>query len=232
MLPKRLCCFPSASDSASDNLRVESVRSRSLGNGREASERRELRAAVVSLLRIGCPPAIARRVVAVVVDAIQRVVAVGARPHVGVERLKGRAPSFTNLYASSAIARELPHVWVEAPPLHSGPYSILRCLGLPVRLVSSTLFRAKAAARQYRASAKVRTAHGFLLPAVTQTQPHGRLTAIPPNCARSLLNYGVSTKSLPNQVASSIAHFSNDSTGWRPNFTAAWQRVTDMENAA
>jgi len=60
---------------------------------------------VAVLLGLGCPAAIFRRVVALVVDPIDAVLRRRLRSHVGQERLE-RPPAFADLDASTAIVLE------------------------------------------------------------------------------------------------------------------------------
>ncbi len=77
---------------------------RSSASGLPAHVRYELRAdaLVRKLFFARGPSAVLGRVVAIVVDAVKRVLFAGARPHVGIEVLE-RCPSITNLNAARSI---------------------------------------------------------------------------------------------------------------------------------
>lgn len=81
---------------------------------------------VAVLLSISGPATIFRRVRTVVVNAVQRVAAIWARPHVGVEGFKRVKPALTNRNASSAVIGVALPSWVEATLSHRAPGVVLR----------------------------------------------------------------------------------------------------------
>lgn len=78
-------------------------------------------ALVVGLLCRRGPSAIVRPIVAVCVDAVNRIVASWAWPHVGVEVIKRFTPTVAHLHTSFAIKVVLRIVWVGASLVHVAP---------------------------------------------------------------------------------------------------------------
>lgn len=74
---------------------------------------------VVALLGGGRPPAIARRVVAVIVDAIQAPVS-WALPHIVIEVLE-RMPAFANTDSSCSVIDVIRAIWIVAALNHCDP---------------------------------------------------------------------------------------------------------------
>ncbi len=92
---------------------------------------------IARLLRWGGPSHVARLVIAVVVDAVNRMVRRWLASHVLKERHELVAPSFTDGDASSTVAGEVLIVGVVAPRSHSIPLGIFWALAHPVRSVRS-----------------------------------------------------------------------------------------------
>ncbi len=78
-------------------------------------------AAVARLFFRCCPSAVCRRVVAVVVDAIDAMLKVRSWPHVCKERLQRGFPSFTDRDPSAPVAVEHFYTRIPAPFLHRRP---------------------------------------------------------------------------------------------------------------
>lgn len=88
---------------------------------------------VALLFTPGCPAAIFRLVVAVVVNSVDRVLAGRPRPHVRVEALEGVQPSLANSDSAPSVLRESRPCRPQASGLHVDPRSVFRALGSGVR---------------------------------------------------------------------------------------------------
>ena len=86
--------------------------------------KRTLFATIISLFFTGGPTAIFRRIVAVIVDAVN-CKSFGARPHIGVEIVKV-VPSITYFYAVAAVMYVTCAFWVIASFVHSAPDIVFR----------------------------------------------------------------------------------------------------------
>ncbi len=72
--------------------------------------------------------AILRRIAAVIVDAVERVLGSGARPHVGQEVLEVQ-PSFTDLDAASTVTVIVGRIGIAATLLHGVPRAVFKGSG-------------------------------------------------------------------------------------------------------
>lgn len=110
-------------------------------------------APVVPLLKRGSPADVARLVVPVVVDAIDRVLTGRTRTDVLKERLKRLAPFVTYTNTATAVVLVAGGVWIAAAVFHQRPDSVLsgacHAVGSPAGLgpVGSEVVRPVAAAR-------------------------------------------------------------------------------------
>lgn len=82
------------------------------------------RSAVAGLFPGRAPSAILWRVITVCVDAVQRVIRRGARPHVGEKRFKGSRPSVTDGNSSCPVILVAVHARVKASSFHCSPYAV------------------------------------------------------------------------------------------------------------
>jgi len=123
-------------------------------------------AGVAGLLQLCCPPAVARFIVAVVVDPVDAVCGRRARSHVGKEVLK-RHPLVTHLNSALPISVIAAIVDVKAPFEYSVPRIMFRSPSLAVPCAST--LRALCAASGSEAC----SIDGFLGPAPTTAQPDG-----------------------------------------------------------
>jgi hypothetical protein len=135
--------------------------------------------AIVHLLKLSSPAAVARLVVAIIVDAIKGVLLAGPRPHVIVEVLERVSPAATDLNTPPAVVgiRFVP--WRRASLNHSRPCLIFGCAGLTVRatgIVATTGDRSPANQRGCRLDRLVAT--------LTATQPLGVVESVAPNVAK------------------------------------------------
>jgi hypothetical protein len=80
-----------------------------------------------------CPPAVLRRVVAVIVDAVNAA-SVWALSHVGEKRSEGVVPSVAHTYSPSSILEEGRVVLVFASVAHCRPHPVKRVVGQAVEL--------------------------------------------------------------------------------------------------
>jgi hypothetical protein len=112
-IPKSARVHAQASGPFGDRKRLASVSERRTG------------ASIVALLDARRPAAVARRVVAVVVDAFQSS-ALGSRAHVGVE-VRKLVPARTDLDAAPAVTRERGARWIRAALPHGLPHLIFGC---------------------------------------------------------------------------------------------------------
>ena len=153
-------------------------------------------APILALLAHRTPPAIARRIRAVVVNSIQRV-ALWRFPHVAEKGLKRLTPLIADQNTAASVIGVSGVVWVVAASLHSTPDMVLSSLGHPVRM------RASAQRIQLQAAAAFRMA-GFQLAArgrdhrtaVTSTYPQGFTAALPPRA----FNHGQSREAVAYQI--------------------------------
>ena len=79
---------------------------------------------VLALLFVGSPAAVRRRVVSVVVNALQRVARRRSLAHVGQEGLKGFTPPITHRYPSTTVPRPVVAPRVCASRDHAFPSSV------------------------------------------------------------------------------------------------------------
>lgn len=114
--------------------------------------------AIGALLFPRSPATIAWLVVAIVVDAINRMLGRGTDAYVSKEILKFK-PSVADFYSSAAVPRVTLFVRVSAAPKHSRPYFVFRPLATRHRSVGTV--------------AKINLAH----PQVAETSATSRLTA-------------------------------------------------------
>ena len=89
--------------------------------------------ATIADLRLGRgPAAILRAVVAIVVNAVNRIALIRSRPHILVESRKVALPSFADLNPSAAVLRIPVIIGVIAPPLDVAPVIVFRGETQPV----------------------------------------------------------------------------------------------------
>lgn len=129
------------------------------------------RATVGCLIGIGCPPAITRFVIAIVISAIEAV-PFRLRPHVSEEILKG-LPAVTDGNTAPAVIGILLAIWVLAPRPHGGPDHVFTgerfVPGLP--MLDRAILVVETATRQGRAGAKIATVDILDGPAITDAPP-------------------------------------------------------------
>ncbi len=125
---------------------------------------------VVGLFHRRCPSAIARLVVAIRINAIQRVLSPRTRPHVCIEVFKRLAPAGTDLNPPAAVKVILGVVGIAAPLTHGAPRTSLWRLTHAVR---PTRFTATASTTSRRGvlAEEPRSNDGCCLPASAATQP-------------------------------------------------------------
>lgn len=116
-----------------------------------------VRSHVAILHLVGRPATVFRRVVARVVDAIERVFVAWAPTHVGEERFVG-LPVRAHRDASPAVASVQSMIWILAPRLHVRPAAIFRCL---TAIRSFAMSAARFAARYTHLTSKAPAAFGF-----------------------------------------------------------------------
>jgi hypothetical protein len=110
-----------------------------------------VRSLVPGLLCASSPTAVLRRVWAVVVDAIKRVLRRGPPAHVSQKRLVRPSPSLAYRYAAAAVVRPAWQASVGAPGLHAGPSPMLcRRLRFAVRRLGRTNLRGLHAAARWQ----------------------------------------------------------------------------------
>jgi len=90
---------------------------------------------VVVLLFMSGPIAIAWTIIAIVVFALQGLLASGLGAHVGEERLKGSQPSLAHGNAATAVVFESRIISIAAPGQHVGPRTVFSRLCHSVSLV-------------------------------------------------------------------------------------------------
>ena len=120
-------------------------------------------AGVVGLLFARCPAAVARLVVPIVIDALQRVLWRGLVAHIGVKVFK-LAPAFADANAAPSVPLKVLMLWIIAPMKHRIPSVMNWMSGHAVRHPqTSTRLRVVAP--------KLLSAHDGDRAAVTSTKP-------------------------------------------------------------
>lgn len=130
-------------------------------------------ASVIRLLPCGCPAAISRFIVAVVVDAVKRVTATRSQPHVVVEVFKRVSPTVTNLDTTAAIIGVARITLVGTPRNQPVPRFVLGCscqAMLPFMMVTS--------ATSCFPGDQARRGYGLLVAALAAAQPYRVLIAV------------------------------------------------------
>lgn len=123
---------------------------------------------VVALLRFDRPSAVIQLIVAVVVNAINRMFVGRARTHVGVERHERIAPAFADANTTPAVLVKIFHGWIQAAVLHRAPYAVLWRIAQTVRFLR---LAARAAATDRMALFQAIRHHVALLAAGASTTP-------------------------------------------------------------
>lgn len=132
---------------------------------------------IVDLLSWGCPPAVGRSVIPVIVNAIKRVRKTRARPHIGRENGKV-VPFGANRYPSSAVVVMSGSIGIAASAAHPRPNAVQR---VPVNLAGSPSVRLGAngkilspatSARAGGTANQVAARHGGCAAAIALTMPH------------------------------------------------------------
>lgn len=112
------------------------------------------------------PTAIARFVVALIVDAVNRVLGAGAWPHVGHEQGERTAPAIAHGNPTSAVILELVRVGVITPRQHRSPHAMLQRLAAAVGCHAlSGKLTLKTTTRRCVPGGKMRRWHRHLVPA-------------------------------------------------------------------
>jgi hypothetical protein len=124
--------------------------------------------AVADLGAVLDPTAIARLIVAVIVDPVNRVLGTGAFSHVGAERLERVTPAVTHLDATTAIIREVVGLRIGAAINHLAPNPVFGCCGQSVPALIGAGATAVLAIRQ------VVRANDFGAPAASATTEPSR----------------------------------------------------------
>lgn len=176
-----------------------------------------IRSLVLSaLLRSTCPSAVLGRVVPVGVNAVDRVLLAGSRPHVTQKQFK-RIPALAHLDTAPSPSWEVLVPHIGASPLHPEPRPVLRArLASTLVTVPHHCFRAlrherrigpqlhgplmsKASTRANRAVPKIRSSDQLLVSAVAMASPHAWL--------RIFFGHNEATESLACQLNQS--HMTN-----------------------
>lgn len=127
---------------------------------------------ISTLLSWRSPSAVLARVGTVVVDAINAVLRRGARPHVGIEVLKG-LPPLADGDAATAVPRKFTIPGIQAPLPHAGPDAVFGNLhGEPVRSCPiSGLLVFPASTRHSVSGSQVVAAYRSVSATITAAQP-------------------------------------------------------------
>ena len=125
---------------------------------------------VVGLFYRRCPSAIARLIVPISIDAIQRVTSSGTRPHIGIEVVKGFSPAGAHLNPPSAIIMIFRAVVIVASLVHRAPGVIFGRFNHAVFLGRFTT-TTPATSDRINLAKKSRAYVGFCLPALALTKP-------------------------------------------------------------
>ena len=139
--------------------------------------------AIIRLFKSGCPPAIIRTVVAVIVDALQGVLRSRWKAHISNKILE-RRPALTNLYAPASIVWVRFIIGIVATHFHRFKCIMNLCVAKAVFSMSRhpaityKLFAPigsggalEAAARRSQSPLEVGSAYGFFCAAITAAQP-------------------------------------------------------------
>ena len=162
-------------------------------------------AVIVGLLNRCRPTNIARLVIPVVVDAIDRVFTARPRSHISQEVHEVVAPRRGHLDAAAAIVLPRRIVWITAALFCVMPSSIYGSAAHAVRLTTRPgLFSTETPAANDAAFTKHRPRSGHFPPAITSTQPNIFFV--------SVRDSDQATKPLTGDVDKRAAHFLNDNT--------------------
>lgn len=164
--------------------------------------------AVIALFSNGRPSAIVRRVIAVVVNAVDGMFRGWARSHVLIEGIKGIAPTLTNLNAPAAIARVSIYCRIVAAIQHRIPRRVFR---LPSIAVNQCVFvvQLQAAATAGVLRFQIIGANGHDATALTFTNPMGARANVP--ASRNRMTIGDNRQvvvSFANQIVEILGNWS------------------------
>lgn len=130
---------------------------------------------VIHLLKRRCPTAILWAVVAVIVDAVQRVRRAGSLPHVVQECVKRLLPSLADGNAAATVPKVHRSVFVIAPLHHSVVSAVLwrvsAVLRMAVRSIRCAQKRLHASAAFCQPATQLYRLYEFLLPAHAPARP-------------------------------------------------------------
>lgn len=125
--------------------------------------------AAVSVLRFaGGPSAVLRRIMAIVINAVERVPGRGAWPHVAKKALE-RIPALANFDAPASVMRECLTSWAPASIVHIHPCPMFRRAGLAMAKRAASLARLLDAA--LLGVTHLRSLSHLLMTAVASTKP-------------------------------------------------------------
>lgn len=171
---------PSISDPSRNSALSDASQSRSLSNCDLPSIQfnEPIVCSVGSLFRVGSPPAVARLIVPVDIDPINRVFGTWTRPHMSKECFEVVAPFSSNADASTAIVGVVGVFRIATSSNQVVPRAILCCVRsvhcVPVfqRAISCRFRReAPATLRRTRSTSELVTSHFDYFPAITATFP-------------------------------------------------------------
>ena len=132
---------------------------------------------IIRLLKDGCPAAILRRVVAIVVAAINGVLRRGPGTHVRKESLKGLRPAFANHDPSSTVMFPAGVMRVPATVFHLLPAAILHSF---VSAVLSHCSQPQAATARGVSRPQINPRYGGCLAAIAATFPERISSGVTP----------------------------------------------------
>lgn len=196
---KYLFFGPATLRSGVDRPDLDAVFARGFDGSLAPANWMELPAGVKALLARCCPPAVARLVVAFVVDSVDRVIAGWARPHVSKKRLERIAPTVAHRDPLGAVMGVSVLVRIETSALDASPYSVFRRLAEAVSLANGAGdVTREAAARDGRSVAEVSPAHNAGRSAAALAGPQGLFLV--PRPALCAANYNETPESLAGHV--------------------------------
>jgi len=164
---------PPRSQTIGDCVMRDSYFPRPLGNssGSPAKGQEVICRRIVRLIRGGAPPAVARLIIAVVIDAVKRVFLARARPHILIERRERFAPPFTDLDTAPPVTGVVFAVSVLTSLVHALPDVMLAGMTHSVPRSRGEKFASVATATQRVATPQACPAYNSFLTAVAMTEP-------------------------------------------------------------
>lgn len=133
--------------------------------------------AVGGLFNRGCPTTVLRFVIAVIVDAVNRMPRGGPLPHIGKECLKRFAPTHAHCNSATSPKMKFALSWVMASFFDASPYFIFTGMGHPMSMWRARSFSFPASTGFRRSSQNIWAQRGkcFTTVAMAEITPGTRV---------------------------------------------------------